>query len=337
MVATGLFAGARRDQPNARVTDGPFIERHPIGYDWSARFPDAVLVRGFEGGAQYSAEAGGLHWLITDEGTLADLLDDTEDADLLGQLISIRAFKSEDERQATLDDVGKSPVERLDGLIARLMRDAAPAVSASADEAGRDYAREDKDLQPSFDAAMAERLPGTGYRAGISTERACDFPDHFPYVGHVDATLVAEESREASMPGNVWVELKCHPDTDTLHACAWDAVKCAVGLSQVSASSAYLIAGVPVSFWDRAALGAELFDGGQWEAAELRTRFASSFRKWERGRAQPTRVPARIQTVPVGEPAGFTVAGTPWALRAVRVTVESRPEWFDWERFTERA
>ena len=61
-------------------------------------FPDMRLLRGFEGGAVYTAEREGRFYLITDEGTMADLLDDEDRKGMT--FTSVREFESEAKRQA---------------------------------------------------------------------------------------------------------------------------------------------------------------------------------------------------------------------------------------------
>ena len=74
----------------------PRIERHPFGYPWRDRFPNALRVAGFEGGAVYRAEGEGAYWLIKDEGTMADFLDPDEDADILASLVSLERYEDRD-------------------------------------------------------------------------------------------------------------------------------------------------------------------------------------------------------------------------------------------------
>ena len=61
-------------------------------------FPDKRLLRGFEGGAVYTAEREGRFYLITDEGTMADLLDEEDREGLT--FGSVREFESEAEALA---------------------------------------------------------------------------------------------------------------------------------------------------------------------------------------------------------------------------------------------
>jgi hypothetical protein len=83
----------------------PSAERHPFGYPWRKRFPDARQVAGFEGGAVYEAEAEGAYWLIKDEGTMADFLDPDTDADLLASLVALKRYTDRVSRDAAADAV----------------------------------------------------------------------------------------------------------------------------------------------------------------------------------------------------------------------------------------
>lgn len=78
------------------------VERHPSGYPWSSRFPDHEVVFRAEGGAVYSARGEEAYWLITDEGTLADLLD-PDDADLLTSLIKLEKFDDHADWRAAIE------------------------------------------------------------------------------------------------------------------------------------------------------------------------------------------------------------------------------------------
>lgn len=72
------------------------ITKHPFGYKYAEQFPDAKMIGGFEGGAIYKATKDKKHYLIIDEGTLADFLDE-DDKDLLDQLVKIIEFETEEE------------------------------------------------------------------------------------------------------------------------------------------------------------------------------------------------------------------------------------------------
>ena len=61
-------------------------------------FPDRVLLRGFEGGAVYTAERAGKFYVIQDEGTMADLL---SEEDLVGlDLVKVLEFATASDRAA---------------------------------------------------------------------------------------------------------------------------------------------------------------------------------------------------------------------------------------------
>lgn len=72
------------------------ITKHPIGYYYKEIYPFAKMIGGFEGGAIYKASKVDKHYLIIDEGTLADFLDE-DDKDLLDQLVKVIEFDTEEE------------------------------------------------------------------------------------------------------------------------------------------------------------------------------------------------------------------------------------------------
>ena len=65
--------------------------------DSRARYPVRKLVRGFEGGAVYSAEGMAEFVLITDESTMSEFLDE-EDMYLAQQGETVRVFVNADDR-----------------------------------------------------------------------------------------------------------------------------------------------------------------------------------------------------------------------------------------------
>lgn len=69
-------------------------ERFPGGYDYPARFPQMRTLADHEGGVVYTAHSEEGWALITDEGTMADLLDIDDQQDL----VSVRIFASESDR-----------------------------------------------------------------------------------------------------------------------------------------------------------------------------------------------------------------------------------------------
>jgi hypothetical protein len=60
-------------------------------------FDDLRTVAQFEGGSVHTARDGDDHLLITDESALADVLG-VDDADLLGNLVTVRRFTTANER-----------------------------------------------------------------------------------------------------------------------------------------------------------------------------------------------------------------------------------------------
>lgn len=72
------------------------ISKHPIHFKSKENYPNAKLIGGFEGGAIYKASKNDKHYLIIDEGTLADFLDE-DDRDLLNQLVKVIEFETEEE------------------------------------------------------------------------------------------------------------------------------------------------------------------------------------------------------------------------------------------------
>jgi hypothetical protein len=78
-----------------KSTDG---EHHPSGYDYRSKFQDIQMIRGFEGGSVYTANDAGRPVLISDEGTLLDILAE-DDSELTDRAIAVRRFASEEERE----------------------------------------------------------------------------------------------------------------------------------------------------------------------------------------------------------------------------------------------
>lgn len=72
-------------------------ETFPHNYNARARFPGMRMIKGFEGGAIYTAEQGDKFYVIIDEGTMADFIGE-EDADLLSSLVKVLTFDDEAER-----------------------------------------------------------------------------------------------------------------------------------------------------------------------------------------------------------------------------------------------
>ncbi len=71
------------------------ISKHPFRYNYKEHFTDIKCIGGFEGGAIYQASKDNKHYLIIDEGTMAEFLDD--DQDVLDQLVKVIEFETEEE------------------------------------------------------------------------------------------------------------------------------------------------------------------------------------------------------------------------------------------------
>lgn len=99
------LAGGSIGEHSAASADGYSVEHRPAGYRWKERFPHAHRVAGFEGGAVYEAEGEGAFWLISDEGTLADLLNPEEDAGLIARLVKLERFAHESDRELAAEAV----------------------------------------------------------------------------------------------------------------------------------------------------------------------------------------------------------------------------------------
>jgi hypothetical protein len=132
-----------------------------------------------------------------------------------------------------------------------------------------------------------------------------------PRLGDFDASLRWGER-------SAYGELKCGPNEAAMEACAWDALKCAFALRHGFGEAMFLLACAPQPLCQQSARGCELFAGGEWQAADLRARYAPGFTKWERDGYKPVRVPTRLRTVP-GARVPVNVNGAPWLLALARV------------------
>lgn len=73
-------------------------EEHDAGYDWRRRFPGHHVAQSAEGGVLASADDDEGAWLIADEGTMADLLDEQDRRGL----VKVLRFASREDRDAEL-------------------------------------------------------------------------------------------------------------------------------------------------------------------------------------------------------------------------------------------
>lgn len=81
------------------------IERHPFTFDTHGQFPNARAFRGWEGGCAYRAERDRKPFLIINEGTMADFLDENDptDREVMNRLISVIEFDDEAERETYIE------------------------------------------------------------------------------------------------------------------------------------------------------------------------------------------------------------------------------------------
>ena len=79
------------------------VVKFPFSYYFKEIYPNAKRIGGFEGGAIYSAVKDNKYYLIIDEGTMADFLDE-DDQDLLDQLVQVIEFETEEELNTYLGE-----------------------------------------------------------------------------------------------------------------------------------------------------------------------------------------------------------------------------------------
>jgi hypothetical protein len=80
-------------------------ESYPSFEDIKERFPSKRLVKGFMGGAIFSAEKDGKFYVIEDESTMAGFLS-PEDKDLFDMFVQVHEFDTEEERKQYLSSKG---------------------------------------------------------------------------------------------------------------------------------------------------------------------------------------------------------------------------------------
>ena len=87
-------------------------KRFPFNYNVHKRFPNARLFRGWMGGCALKAEKNNKYYLVIDNGTLADFLDeeDPQELETLKKLVTIIEFNDEGEREDYITEHVKSGV-----------------------------------------------------------------------------------------------------------------------------------------------------------------------------------------------------------------------------------
>jgi hypothetical protein len=107
-----------------------------------------------------------------------------------------------------------------------------------------------------------------------------------------------------------------------LYNCAWDAVKLALALCEKAASEAYLIAGAPLTDWESAQRGSELFSSQEWGTSDFIAFYAKEFAFWRSDvKTRPEILPERFAVSKVSQ-ADLKVAGAGWSLRSSRVSMQ---------------
>jgi hypothetical protein len=327
--------------------ENPTVERHPFRYPWRERFPEARQVAGCKGGAVYEAEGENAYWLIKDEGTMADFLDPDEDADLLASLVSLERYRDRGSRDAaaaqcsadarTPPTVGEraAVATRREELLAeaeRLFRGAAELAAVRLTELalaeGLPTLKE-----PHLQAKLKEALKDCASTArpppSVSPSLRHGLEPEWPRLGTFDISL-----RWAGV--DVFGEVKCGEDELTLSACGWDAAKEAFCLQHGVGAGMLLVAAAPEGMWEAPGLGVELFSDHEWDMADIRTRYAAGFRKWEHDGYKPDYVFRRLRTFEVSRTDSFDVAGTDWLIRVARVEAVDG-ERMDWVPFLSQA
>lgn len=180
--------------------------------------------------------------------------------------------------------------------------------------AGTDGARSDPGAltEPKFEVELfphLQRLIGARRQVDINEVMA-----GWPRVGRLDIELAGSRAP-------IWVELKWAKRADTLHNCLWDAAKLAQALREGKAQYGYLVAGAPVTEWQRANPPSRLFGVSNHQADSL----VGDYPKWwpfwadENANTYPLELPSPVITVPVGRVRVAGPDGHTWLIRVARV------------------
>jgi hypothetical protein len=201
------------------------------------------------------------------------------------------------------------PPEEGDEAIGYGCRRAAGELAELALEIGPDKLGEKKHLQPTFRAALAERL---GDRVS-PCEMKLPLPGWKPQPGAIDI-VVSDERRE--LPCYL-AELKWCADVWTLGWSLWDIYKMVAASQLAGVEACYVVAGAPVGFWSRRDHCAPLFATAAWDSFDLFHRFREDWQELLRGGpARPTHVPTVIETRLVAD-IPLAVGTKDWRLRAI--------------------
>jgi hypothetical protein len=200
-----------------------------------------------------------------------------------------------------------------------------PRLTTLAATNGLTTIKETAQLQPTFKHALTELAMKARPRPAVSPRPAHGLKREWPRLGNFDISL-------AWGGVEVFGELKCGEDEVTLSACGWDAAKSAFCLRHRVGAAMLLVAAAPSAAWSARGAGVELFSDREWDMHDIRARYATGFRKWERDGYKPTYVFRRFRTRYVGHTERFDVGASPWSIGIARVEPVD-DERLDWVPF----
>lgn len=80
------------------------INKYPFGYKYRNEFENLKELMGFEGVVIYHGIKEGINYLISDSGTLMDLLDPEKDKKIIDEIIKVIQFDDKDEMNKYLEE-----------------------------------------------------------------------------------------------------------------------------------------------------------------------------------------------------------------------------------------
>ncbi len=218
----------------------------------------------------------------------------------------------------------KDPSAEAERLFTAAAEAAAPKLGPLAAANGRTYVTERYELQPIFRAEVEHVAAAARPRPSVSPRLKADLSEHYTGIGPFDISL---EWSGAVAYG----ELKAGEDTNASANCIWDAPKLALMVRLQRAASGHLIAAAPSALWTPRTAGLELFFDAEWDMLDLRKRHPTWWRKWEREKLMPLRIPASLKTI-AGARVDFACNGVAWTLGLARVEPMGE-KWVQWPPF----
>jgi hypothetical protein len=183
-------------------------------------------------------------------------------------------------------------------------------------------------LHPATVAALRAAVHDVGPTIEVSEDHPLDLED-WPSRAGVDVALTPV-SADGSRGAPALLALAWIGGTRTLDECAWDVARLAAAVARGRAAAAFLVACAPTPGWGARRPGVELFERGTLTVERLR---AEPYRHhWLRAaqerRPQPARLPLAVVIQPFAR-LPMSLAGDPWELRCVRISVARDVEWID--------